>query len=97
MYYTDEKNEKIKVARIKDAKRLFDKQESEVEDAEKILCLCKQDLCRAIKSYTTNYDFIGENVSKAIEELQIKDKRRKKENLNYINSLLSKDFFDDKY
>ena len=96
MYYTDEQDEKNMIARINDAKKLFDKQESEVEYAEKILCLCKQDLCRAIKSYTTNYDFIGASISKAIEELQIKDKRRKKENLDFINSLLSKDFFDDK-
>lgn len=96
MYYTDEQNEKNMIERINDAKKLFDKQESEVEYAEKILCLCKQDLCKAIKSYTTTYDFIGENVSKANEELQIKDKRKKKENLDFINSLLSKDFFDNK-
>ena len=96
MYYTDEQDEKNMIARINDAKKLFDKQESEVEYAEKILCLCKQDLCRAIKSYTTTYDFISENVRLANEELQIKDKRKKKENLDFINSLLSKDFFDDK-
>ena len=96
MYYSDEQNEKNMIARINDAKKLFNKQASEVEDAEKILCLCRQDLCKAIKSYTTTYDFIGASVSKAKKELQIKDNRRKKENLDFINSLLSKDFFDNK-
>lgn len=80
---------------IESSKTYYETQIFEVEKAQKVEELLLRNYIKTIKSYTTKYDLIKENLEKAIEELRAEFKNSER-SFWFIFDLIKEDFFDNK-
>ena len=94
---TEFNNEEVLKRKIKieEAQRLYNSQKRIADDAIVLSRLAEENLCSAIKSDLSIYDYASEQINKVFEEKEITDKRRKRHNIEWLESKISEDFFNN--
>lgn len=80
---------------IKTTKDRWIKAKHDLEDAKYIEELIHADYIRSIKSYITAWDYRLPIIKSAVDELKITDKRKKRHNLDCLNSWIKDEFFPE--
>lgn len=94
--FSIDEEEKKKINVILEAKNYYKEQKFAVEKAKYLLNVLENNYVSAIRSCITRYDLIPAYIDEAIKELNQKDKRKAKHNLEFLEHCISEDFFDNK-
>ena len=91
----DHEFEQNPIARILSVKDKWKRAKQDLEDAKYLEDLIHKDYITAIKQYATAWDYRLPTIKSAVDELKITDKRKKKHNLNCLNSWIKDEFFPE--
>ena len=91
----DHEFEQNPIAKILAVKDNWEKVKQDLEYAKYLEDLIHKDYITAIKQYTTAWDYRLPTIKAAVDELKITDKRKKKHNLECLNSWIKDEFFPE--
>lgn len=91
----DHEFEQNPIARILSVKDRWKKAKQDLEDAKYLEDLIHKDYIIAIKQYATAWDYRLPTIKAAVDELKITDKRKKRHNLECLNSWIKDEFFPE--
>ena len=91
----DHEFEQNPIERILSVKDRWKKAKQDLEDAKYLEDLIHKDYITAIKQYATAWDYRLPTIKSAVDELKITDKRRKRHNLDCLNSWIKDEFFPE--
>ena len=91
----DHEFEQNPIARILSVKDRWKKAKQDLEDAKYLEDLIHKDYITAIKQYVTAWDYRLPTIRSAVDELKITDKRKKRHNLECLNSWIKDEFFPE--
>ena len=91
----DHEFEQNPIERILSVKDRWKKAKHDLEDAKYLEGLIHKDYITAIKQYSTAWDYRLPTIKSAVDELEITDKRKKRHNLECLNSWIKEDFFSE--
>lgn len=91
MFYEDDLNTK-RLKAVSEAKTLYEEQRHIFNNAKRLMELTLDDYTRSVRAFRTDYDYAFGSIEAAMSEFRITDKRRKKENLGWLNKKLREDF-----
>lgn len=91
----DHEFEQNPIARILSVKDRWKKAKHDLEDAKYIEDLIHKDYITAIKHYATAWDYRLPTIKAAVDELEITDKRKKRHNLECLNSWIKDELFPE--
>ena len=91
----DHEFEKNPIERILSVKDRWKKAKQDLEDAKYLEELIHKDYIIAIKQYSNAWDYRVPTIKSAVDELKITDKRKKRHNLECLNSWIKDDFFPE--
>ena len=91
----DHEFEQNPIARILSVKDRWKKAKLDLEDAKYLEDLIHKDYIIAIKQYATAWDYRLPTIKSAVDELKITDKRKKRHNLECLNSWIKNEFFPE--
>ena len=91
----DHEFEQNPIARILSVKDRWKKAKHDLEDAKYLEDLIHKDYITAIKQYATAWDYRLSTIKSAVDELKITDKRKKRHNLECLNSWIKDEFFPE--
>ena len=83
------------VVKIEETKERWKKSLQELEDVKYIENLIHADFINSIKSYKTAWDYRLPTIKAALKELDIKDRRKRRPNIECLNSWIKKEFFPE--
>lgn len=91
----DHEFEQNPIARILSVKDRWKRAKQDLEDAKYLEDLIHKDYLTAIKQYATAWDYRLPTIKAAVDELKITDKRKKRHNLECLNSWIKDEFFPE--
>lgn len=83
------------IIKIEATKDRWNKAKKDLEDAKYIEGLIYNDYIRSIKSYKTAWEYRIPTIKSALDELLITDKKKKRPNLDSLNTWIKEDFFPE--
>lgn len=86
-------NRKSPIEHIQLIKARWEKAKFDLAEAQYLEELIHLDYLNSIRNCKTAWSYRIPMIKAAVDELSIKDKRRKRENLKYLNSAIKQDFF----